>query len=174
MSIPKFALKLLGTHALMTVVQFFLYLILFGIFVDSAIYQWFMGIFFIALFWLVVYADVSHAGQNDLKREVYSASRTVIAACWAALPGIVLYAAHYFYEPLVIALRLWQIPYIKIFVTLDAIRPDWVPHAALIAILLFPAGVLLCYLDGPRRRKKILAAIEKSEALRAEKSKRNT
>lgn len=174
MSTSKFALKLLGTHALMSVVQFFLYMILFGIFVDSAVYQWIMGIFFIALFWIVIYADVSYTGQNDLKRELYSQTRAAVAGLWAALPGILLYAAHYIYEPLVIALRLWQIPYIKIFTTLDGINPEWVPHAALITVLLFPAGVLFCYRDGSRRRNKILAAIEKSDALRAEKSKRDT
>ncbi len=165
----KFALKLFGTHALMTVVQFFLYLILFSIFVENQIYQWFMGIFFIFLFWVVLYADVSYAGQNDIKRGVYNPAKGFISGLYTAIPGILLYIGSLIYLPITILLRLWQIPYMKVFISFE----EAMPHLALVAVLLFPIGTGLSYLDGPRRRNKILKSIEKSDALRAEKSKRD-
>jgi len=166
MGMLKFGAKLFGTHVVMTLIQFFLFGLLFGIF-DNQIYQWIVGIFFIFLYWVVIYADVSYTGQNDIKRGIYSPARGFLAGLVSIVPDTILYIMSLFYSPLIFVLQMWQIPYIKILTSL----PGLMPHIAYITVLLFPLGAGLCYMDGPRRRKKILNAIEKSESMRAEKSK---
>lgn len=166
MGIFKLGAKLFGTHVIMTLIQFFLFGLLFGIF-DNQVYQWVVGIFFIFLFWIIIYADVSHIGQNDLKRGIYNPTKGFLAGLVAIVPDTILYIISLFYSPFIFVLQMWQIPYIKILTSL----PDLMPHIAFITVLLFPIGSGLCYMDGPRRRKKILDAIEKSDSLRTEKSK---
>ena len=48
------------------------------------------------------------------------------------------------------------------------------PGIFIIPILLFILGAGISYMDGSRRRKKILDIIDKSNAMREEKSKVNT
>ena len=174
MKSDKFSLKLLGIHAIMSVVQFFLMPSLFGIWQEQPIYQWFMGIFYIAVFWLIIYADVSHTSQNDLKRGRYAPHKGFINGMIASIPALALYFIAMIFPSIsddfnyfAVALRIWLVPYIKIFTSFE----DLMPAIAIIPILLFPIGCGLSYLDGPRRRKKILDAIDKSDSLRAEKSK---
>lgn len=165
----KFGLKLLGTHLLMSVIQFFLYLILFSIFQDSKIYQWFMGIVFILIFWLVIYSDASYYGQNDIKRNNYFHYKGFIAGVIATLPGILFYMGSLIYAPIGILLRLWLIPYVQVYVSLASAMP----HLTIILALLFPLVSGFSYRDGIRRRNKVLKAIEKKDSQRVELSKRS-
>jgi len=169
-----FSLKLLGTHAILSIVQIALMPALFGLWQEQPIYQWFMGIFYIAVFWLIIYADVSHTSQNDLKRDRYAPYKGFLNGMIASIPALVLYIIAMIYPSIndgvnyfAVALRIWLVPYIKIFTTFE----DLMPAIAIFPILLFPIGCGLSYLDGPRRRKKILDAIDKSDSMRAEKSK---
>ncbi len=179
MGYGKFGGKLLGTHTLMSVIQIFLYFLLFGVF-ESEIYQWLMGIFFILLFWLVIYADASYYGQNDLKRGTFNKVKGFISGLIASIPGTVVYIGAVVFEIfrtneqsvnfMEIALRIWLIPYIKLYVTFENVMP----YIMIVFILFFPIVSGLSYLDGIRRRDKILKAIEKREAMRSELSKRNS
>lgn len=172
MGVIKFGLKILGTHVIMFIVQIALMPALFGIWQDKELYQWLIGLLYIGVFWLIIYADVSYASQNDIKRGRYYPSKGFISGLIASIPDIILYLlamAFVSQEPnyFEVALRVWLVPYIKIFTTFT----DAMPAVAIAPILIFPILCGLSYLDGPRRRKKILDAIEKSESMRAEKSK---
>jgi hypothetical protein len=180
MGYGKFGLKLLGTHVLMTVIELFLYLLLFGIFPKSELYQWFIGLFFIGLFWLVIYADASSYGQNNLKRGNFHKSKGFVSGAIASVPGLVLYivAAAYqasglnlkYLDLAEVALRLWLIPYVKLYVTFET----QMPYIAVLFILMLPVVSGFSYLDGKRRREKDLKAIEAKEARRNQLSKRNS
>mgnify|MGYP000862248421 FL=1 len=170
MGYGKFGFKLMGTHALMTVIQLFLYFLLFSIFPDSELYQWLMGLFFILLFWVVVYADASYYGQNDLKRGNFKKTKGFLSGLIASIPGLALYIGALIYQPIEIALRSWLIPYVKLFVTFE----DFMPYIAIVFLLMFPIVSGFSYLDGIRRREKVLKAIEKKEAMRNQLSKRNS
>ena len=172
MAVVKFGLKILGTHAVMSIVQIALMPALFGIWQDKELYQWLIGLIYIGVFWIIIYADISYASQNDVKRGRYHPSKGFISGLIASIPGIILYLlamafasqkVNYFE----VALRVWLVPYIKIFTSFD----DFMPAVAIVPILLFPILCGLSYLDGPRRRKKVLDVIEKTEAMKAEKSK---
>ena len=170
MGYGKFGRKLLATHALMTVIQLFLYLLLFSIFPKNKIYQWAMGLFFIFLFWVVIYADASYYGQNDLKRGTFRKTKGFLSGLIASIPGILLYVGSLIYQPIEIALRCWLIPYVKLFVTFENVMP----YIAIVFILMFPVVSGVSYLDGIRRRKKILESIQKKNAMRGELSKRDS
>ena len=169
MGYRKFGWKLLGTHALMTVIQLFLYFLLFSIFPKNEIYQWAMGIFFIFLFWVVIYADASYYGQNDLKRGTFQKTKGFLSGLIASIPGILLYVGSLIYQPIEIALRCWLIPYVKLFVTFENVMP----YVAIVFILMFPVVSGVSYLDGIRRRKKVLESIQKKDAMRGKLSKRD-
>lgn len=180
MGYGKFGLKLLGTHVLMTVVELFLYFLLFGIFQDSELYQWFIGLLLVGLFWLVVYVDASTEGSSNLKRGNFHKSKGFISGLIASIPGLVLYIAAVIYQSsglelkyldlIEVAMRLWLIPYVKFFVTFES----KMPYIAIIFILMLPIVSGFSYLDGKRRREKDLKAIEAKEAKRSELSKRNS
>lgn len=170
----KFALKILGTHAIMSIVQIALMPALFGIWQDKELYQWLIGLIYIGVFWVIVYADISYASHNDVKRDRYHPSKGFISGLVASIPSVILFLLAMVFNSqdpnyFEIALRVWLVPYIKIFTTFDSSMPT----VAIIPILLFPILCGLSYLDGPRRRRKVLDAIEKSESMRAEKSKVN-
>jgi signal transduction histidine kinase len=121
----KFGLKLLGSHALMTAVQSFLFLLLFGIF-ESEWYQWIAGIFFIALFWFIIYADASHYGQNDLKRGTFRYSKGFLSGLVASVPALILYVlslSFSSFDLFRVTLRIWLIPYIKLMVAFENYMP---------------------------------------------------
>lgn len=169
-------LRLLGTHAIMSLVQFIFMPSLFGIFEKNQIYQWFIGLVYIAIFWLIVYADMSSKGLDDSKKDIYAHYKGFIAGLIASIPGIILYVLAVTIQPAAesinwfgTALRIWLVPYTKIFITFEKLMPD----IAIIPIILFPLVSGVSYIDGIRKRKKILKAIEKSDALKAEKSKVN-
>ncbi|HHY81138.1 MAG TPA: hypothetical protein GX505_00430 [Clostridiales bacterium] len=172
MGYGKFGLKLLGTHILMNLVEFFLVFLLFSIFPDSQLYQWFIGIVFILIFWFVIYADSSYYGQNDLKRGTFSPAKGFISGLIAALPGLLLYVIMILTKAgwLEVVLRTWLIPYIKLIVAFEKIMPE----ITILFILFFPLVSGFSYLDGIRRRKKVLEAIEKKESMRKQLSKRNS
>ena len=48
---------------------------------------------------------------------------------------------------------------------------DKMPYIAIIPIFILPVLTGLSFLDGPRKRKKILDAIKEADAQRTEKSK---
>ena len=163
MTILKLFLKLLGTHAIMSVVEFVLMLPLFGILQDNQIYQWFIGILFIGVFWLVVYADMSSNGLEDSKRGKYKSSKGFIAGLLCTIPGIILYIGALLYIPgankinwFDFALRIWLVPYIQIFNSLK----DSMPHPALIVNMLLPIVTGFSYIDGLRKHRQVLDAIE--------------
>ncbi|MGI6571354.1 MAG: hypothetical protein ACOX27_09995 [Caldicoprobacterales bacterium] len=167
----KFGLKLLGSHALMTAVQSFLFLLLFGIF-ESEWYQWIAGIFFIALFWFIIYADASHYGQNDLKRGTFRYSKGFLSGLVASVPALILYVlslSFSSFDLFRVTLRIWLIPYIKLMVAFE----NYMPAITIVFILLFPLVTGFSYIDGIRRRNKIMEKIREKESMRAELSKRN-
>ena len=170
MGYGKFGLKLFGSHVLMSVVQFFLYFLIFGVFPNSELYQWIIGIMFIALFWLVIYADASHYGQNDLKRDNFHKNKGFVSGLIASIPGFVLYVlalalpSVWIFEVL---LRAYLIPYIKLIITFKSSMPT----VSIVFILFFPLVSGFSYIDGIRRRDKIKQAIAKKDAMRGELSK---
>lgn len=171
MGIGKSGLALIGTHAIISIVESFLLLPLAGLW-DNSIYQWVVGLILIFFLWIVVYADMNSKGQNDLKRGVFVKAKGFLVGLVASIPALILYIAsislvnaEFNYAEVV--LRIWLVPYSKFFVTFE----ELMPHLALIPIILFPIITGISYLDGPRRREKILKAIEQSDAQRAEKSK---
>jgi heme/copper-type cytochrome/quinol oxidase subunit 2 len=149
---------------------------LFGIFEKNQIYQWFIGLVYIAVFWLIVYADMSSKGLDDSKKDSYAHYKGFIIGLFASIPGIILYVLAVTVQPATnsinwfsTALRVWLVPYTKIFITFEKFMPD----IAIIPVLLFPLVSGISYIDGIRKRKKILKAIEKSDTLKAQKSKVN-
>ncbi|MDN5277506.1 MAG: hypothetical protein PWR01_1471 [Clostridiales bacterium] len=176
MGLIRQGFKLLGTHAVMSLVQFIFMPALFGILEKNQLYQWLIGLVYIAIFWLIIYADMSNKGLDDAKKDVFAPYKGFIAGLIASVPGIVLYllaitmkvpgsTVNWFD----VILRIWLVPYTKIFVTFEKMMPD----IAIIPIALLPLLSGISYIDGLRKRKKILEAIENAEAMRAEKSKVN-
>lgn len=174
MELMKQGLKLLGTHAIVSLIQLIFVPSMLALF-DNQIYQWFVGLVCIAMFWLLVYADMSSAGLDDAKKDAFAPYKGFIAGLIASVPSIILYLLAATMEPsgsvnwFVIALRLWLIPYTKLFTTFDKMMP----HIALIPMALFPLISGISYIDGLRRRNQILKAIEKAETTKAAKSRLN-
>ena len=172
MGYGKFGLKLFGSHVVMSIVLFFLFFLMFGIFPESELYQWFAGLLFIAIFWLVIYADSSYAGLNDLKRGTFHKSKGLISGLIASVPGLILYVITLAVPSVGLAtvlLRAYYIPYIKLILAFE----DYMPAVTIVFISFFPIVTGISYLDGIRRRDKILKSIEKKDAMRGELSKRN-
>ena len=172
MGFGKFSLKLFGSHILMTVILFFLYFLMFGLFPDSELYQWFIGMLFIVIFWFVIYADASYYGQNDLKRGTFIPAKGFVSGLIASIPGILLYIFSLAIPSaglIEVFLCALLIPYIKLIVTFE----NSMPAVSIVFLLFFPLVTGLSYLDGIRRREKIKKAIEKKDAMRAELSKRD-
>mgnify|MGYP001063758935 CR=1 FL=1 len=175
MTIFKLSLKLLSTHAVMSIIQFVLMLPLFGIFTDNQIYQWIIGILFIGIFWLVIYGDMSSNGLQDAKSGKYKSHKGFIAGLLCTIPGIILYIATILYEPDIsnkinwfnVILRIWLSPYIKIFNSLESSMP----HPALVVNMLLPIVAGISYMDGLRQQKKIRDVIEEADKTKIEKSK---
>ncbi len=176
MGITKLGLKLFGTHAIVTIVELAVMLPLLGIFEDSQIYQWFIGLVYIGIFWLMVYADMTSNGLEDCKKDQYAHYKGFVAGLIASIPAIVLYIIALVNGPAPgsedinwysTILRAWLVPYTKIFLAFKHLMPQ----IAIIPIMILPLVSGFSYMNGPRKRKKILDAIERSDALRAEKSK---
>ncbi len=167
----KLGLKLIGTNAIVSIIVFFLMVPLMGLWENNQIYQWIIGLIFIIFFWLIVYSDINHTSQNDIKRGFFWKPKGFLAGVIASIPTFVLFmiAVVVKNEPnyAEIAMRIWLAPYTKVFVSLE----EYMPYIAIIPIILLPIIAGLSYLDGPRRRQKILDAIKESDAMRAEKSK---
>ncbi len=178
----KRGLRLTGTHAVLSVVLFIFFPSLFSIFENNQIYQWFIGVVYMAVFWFIIYIDMSARGLDDCKKGIYNVYNGFITGLIASIPAIVLYVLAMTYQPapnqvnwFSTALRVWLIPYTKIFITFDnsATMKHLMPGIAIIPIILFVLGSGISYIDGFRRRKKILDIIGQSNALKAEKSKVN-
>lgn len=171
MGTGKLGLKLIGTHAIMSIVEFFLLIPLMGIWENNQLYQWFIGLLLIFIFWLVIYSDISYTSQNDLKRDRFWKPRGFFIGLVASIPAVTLFILTLLInnEPnfIEIALRFWLSPYSKVFISFQ----NQMPYLALVPIMLFPIISGLSYLDGTRKRKKILDAIKQSDSKRAEKSK---
>ena len=171
MGLSKLSLRLIGTHAIMSIVVFFLIIPLMSVWENNAIYQWLVGLVFIAFFWFIIYSDVSYTSQKELKRDMFWKPKGFIIGLIASIPALILYVLSIIIEAKInyadIALRVWLSPYTKIFITFE----DQMPYIAIIPIVILPILSGFSYLDGLRRRKKVLDAIKESEALRAEKSK---
>lgn len=171
MKLSKLSLRLIGTHAIMSIVQFVLMLPLLAILQENELYQWGIGLLFIAIFWLIIYADMSQNGQEDTQLDSYNPTKGFLAGLIAAIPGIILYFATLIYRGDLnwfnIILRVWLSPYIKIFTSFEG----QMPHPAIIVNMLLPIISGISYLDGPRRRQKVLDAIERSNKMKTEKSK---
>ncbi|NLO81817.1 MAG: hypothetical protein GX094_01985 [Clostridiales bacterium] len=182
MRFVKSGLQLIGTHAVMSIIQFVLMPSLFSILENNQIYQWFIGLLYIAIFWFIIYVDMSGKGLDDCRRGNYAMYNGFITGLVASVPPVLLYILAMTYSPgpnqvnwFTTALRVWLIPYTKIFVTFDSSSSlrHLMPDIAIIPIVLFVLGAGISYIDGSRKRKKILDIIDKSDALRAEKSKVN-
>ncbi|MBM7581511.1 hypothetical protein JOD02_000334 [Caldicoprobacter guelmensis] len=176
MGLIRQGLKLLGTHAVMSLVQFIFMPGLFGIFDENEVYQWIVGLVYIAIFWLVIYADMSNRGLDDAKKDAFAPYKGFIAGLIAAVPAIVLYLLamgaerpHNAINLFEVILRGWLVPYTKIFVTFEKNMPD----IAIIPIAVLPVISGISYIDGLRKRKKILEALKRAEAMRAQRSKVN-
>ena len=170
MGTGKLGLKLIGTHAIMSIVEFFLMVPLIGLW-DNQIYQWAVGLILMLFFWVVIYSDINYTSQNELKRDLFWKPKGFYIGLIASIPALTLYIAAFLikgeFNYAEVALRIWLAPYTRIFVSFE----NLMPYIAIIPIVLLPILSGLSYLDGPRKRKKILDAIEDSDARRAEKSK---
>lgn len=165
----EFGRKLFGSHVLITIIQIFLYFLIFGAF-NNKWYEWLIGLLFIALFWFVIYGDASHYGMNDLKRGNFHPAKGFISGLIASIPGLFIYLITIALPDiwwLEVILRILLIPYIKFITTFD----NFMPALAIIFIACFPVVSGLSYLDGIRRRDKIKEAIKKKDAMREELSK---
>ena len=160
----KFALKLFGSHALATAIQLFLSGFIFGIFPDSELYQWLVGILYIIMFCFIIYADASSYGLNDLKRGTFHKSKGFLSGLIASIPSLILYVLAVSMPSirwLEVILRVWLIPFIKLIVTLE----EYVPAILIVFLVIFPLVTGFSYLEGVRRRAKIKKAIEKKDAM---------
>ncbi|MFY9176111.1 MAG: hypothetical protein WBI74_02625 [Caldicoprobacterales bacterium] len=171
MGVGKLGLRLIGTHALMSIVEFFLMMPLMGLWENNQIYQWLIGLLLVIFFWLIIYSDVNYTSQNELKRNLFWKPKGFIIGLIASIPALVLFILAIMIQADInyaeIALRIWLSPYTKFFVTFQ----DKMPYIAIIPIFILPVLTGLSYLDGPRKRKKILDAIKEADAQRTEKSK---
>jgi len=173
--ITKQGLRLLGTHAIMSLVLFIFMPSLLGLF-ENEIYQWVIGLIYIAIFWLIIYADMSNKGLDDAKKDAFAPYKGFIAGLIASIPGVILYLLAIMMKSSTgsinwgaIVLRVWLVPYTKLFLAFE----NMMPEIAIIPIALLPLLSGISYIDGLRKRNKILKAIEKAETMRAEKSKVN-
>jgi len=173
MGVGKLGLKLIGTHALISLVEVLVLLPLMGLWENSEIYQWVVGLVLMFIYWAITYIDINYLSQNELKRNLYWKPKGFIIGLIASIPALILYITAIIIKTspnyAEIALRIWLAPYTRVFVVLE----EQMPFIAIIPIIILPIIAGLSYLDGPRRRKKTLDAIKKSEADRAEKSKVN-
>lgn len=176
MGTGKLGLKLIGTHAIMSIVEFFLMIPLMGLWENNQIYQWAIGLIFILIFWLIIYADLNYISQTDIKRDLFWKAKGFVAGLIASIPAIILLIVTLVIEGSLaegtpnfaeIGLRIWLAPYTKVFVSFQ----DLMPQLTILPIILLPIVSGISYLDGPRKRDKILNAIAESDAMRAEKSK---
>ncbi|NMA96395.1 MAG: hypothetical protein GX974_10180 [Clostridiales bacterium] len=171
MKLSKITLKLLSTNAIMSLVQFVLMLPLLGILEDNWIYQWAIGLLFVAIFWFIVYVEMSENGLEDTKLDSYYPFRGFIAGLFCSIPGVLLYVLTLIFpaDPnwFNIAMRIWLSQYIKIFNSFES----YMPHLGLITSLLLPIVSGISYMDGPRKRQKVLNAIRKADEMKHEKSK---
>lgn len=170
MGLKKFVLKLLATHATMSVLELFMYILLSAIFQKNEIYQWFVFTFLVALFWFMIYNDSSSVGQNHLKREIYHPLKGFVAGLIATIPAFIIYIAALIYSPLRFLFHIWLSPYIRLFVKYG----ESMPNIALAVALCLPLVSGFSYMDGIRKRNKVLKAIEQKKAMRGELSKRNS
>ncbi|HHT65772.1 MAG TPA: hypothetical protein GX017_06750 [Clostridiales bacterium] len=158
---------------MVTILQLLLSGFLFGIFPDSQFYQWLIGLLNIIIFCVVIYADASSYGQNDLKRGTFRKSKGFLSGFIASIPGLILYILAVSMPSVAwftVILRIWLIPFVKLIVTFEKYSPD----ILIVFLALFPLITGFSYLDGIRRREKVKKAIEKKEAMRVELSKRNS
>jgi len=169
LGLKKFVLKLLATHATMSVLELFMYILLSSIFQKNMVYQWIVFAFLVALFWFMIYHDSSNFGQNHLKRGMYHPAKGFIAGLIVTIPAFVIYIAALIFDPLRLLFHLWLSPYIRLFVEYS----DLMPHLGLITAICFPIISGFSYMDGIRKRNKVLKAIERKNAMRNELSKRN-
>jgi len=169
-----FALKLFGTHAIMSLVQFLFMPAFFGLWQDNIAYQWAVGLLYVVIFWLVIYADASGSGSDDFKKGSFVRTSGFIAGLKASIPAFLIYILALFYgfssesiNWFITILRIWLVPYTLLFTAFEHIIM-WIVPAT---ITIFPIVSGLSYMDGERRRKKIIAIIEKAKSSRIEKSK---
>ncbi|NLN41644.1 MAG: hypothetical protein GX160_06635 [Clostridiales bacterium] len=171
MGVGKLSLKLIGTHAIISIVEFFLMIPLMGLWQDNEIYQWIVGLLLIFILWFIIYSDIVYISQKDIKRDLFWKPKGFLIGLLASIPALILYILAIIIEAKIdyseIALRIWLAPYTKFFMTFK----DKMPYIAIIPIIILPILSGLSYLDGPRRRNRILDAIKESDAKRAEKSK---
>ncbi|MBT9151590.1 MAG: hypothetical protein DDT40_01786 [candidate division WS2 bacterium] len=172
-----FALKLLGTHAIMSLVQFLFMPAFFGLWQDNVIYQWAVGILYIAIFWLVVYADASSRGSEDFKKGDFTRRKGAVSGATASIPALLLYISALIYgypsetvNWFITILRVWLVPYTMLFTSFEHMILWTIPAI----ILVFPVVTGLSYMDGERRRKGIIAIIDRAKSLKIEKSKINS
>src|SRR5690606_18362948 len=132
------------------------------------------GILFIAIFWFMIYADMSNNGLQDAKSEKYKPHKGFIAGLLCTIPGIILYVAAILYGQdankinwFDVTLRIWLSPYIKIFNSLESSMP----HPALVVNLFLPIVAGISYMDGLRKRQKIRDAIDEVDKKKEEISK---
>src|SRR5690554_4601605 len=151
----------------MSFVELFMYVLLSGIFRDNTIFQWTVFVFLVALFWFMIYLEASKIGENNLKRGSFKRTRGFIVGLYATIPALVLYIAALIYRPLKFLLHIWLSPYIRLFNTFE----QYMPHVAMITALLLPIVSGISYIDGVRRRKKLLKTIKEKESMRDELSK---
>ena len=167
----KLGIKLVGTHAIISIVEFFLLIPLTGIWENNQIFQWIIGLLQIFILWFIVYADVSNTGQNELKRDTFRKPKGFFIGLVASIPALILLllSISIWIEPnyAQVALRFWLTPYSKVFISFE----KYMPYLAIVPIVLLPIITGLSYLDGIRKRNKILDTINQAKDKRAEKSK---
>lgn len=167
MDTKKFLKAILGTHATMSFVELFMYVLLSGIFRDNTIFQWTVFVFLVALYWFMIYLEASKIGENNLKRGSFKRTRGFIVGLYATIPALILYIAALIYRPLKFLLHIWLSPYIRLFVSFE----DAMPHLAILTALLLPIVTGVSYIDGIRRRNKLLKAIEEKRSKKEDLSK---
>ena len=63
MGTVKLGIKLVGTHAIISILEFFLLVPLTGLWENNQLYQWIIGLLQY-LFWFIIYADISSRQMN--------------------------------------------------------------------------------------------------------------
>jgi hypothetical protein len=160
----------------MSLVQLLFMHAFFSLWRENVVYQWAVGILYIVIFWIVIYADASSRGSEDFKKGSFSCTKGFKAGLIASIPALLLYISALIcgYTSvtgiwLITILRVWLVPYTKLFTGLEHMML-WI---ILATILVFPVVSGLSYMDGERRRKVIIALIDRAKASRMEKSKVN-
>jgi hypothetical protein len=171
MGTVKLGIKLVGTHAIISILEFFLLVPLTGLWENNQLYQWIIGLLQIFIFGFIIYADISNASQNELKRDTFWKPKGFFIGLVATTPALILFLLTMLIKTqpnyAEIILRFWLVPYSKILVTYE----KHMPYLAIGPIILLPIITGLSYLDGIRKRNKILNTIKQSNAKRTEKSK---